>query len=344
MSAKQFFKSTVFKCLTTLLCVLLVCGIFLTVMNSLLSVSAEERFDRAINKIYGKSVQTVSVAVADYNSNATINEAYKVTSDGGNYLVKSTGKGGFEGGTVTCWVVVVVKNGAVNGIQKVTIDSNVGQSYISKVTQSFLNSFANKPAKDTYFYTDDGYLSSGATRSSNAICNAVNGAIDFVNAQLGNVTEDIYADCSYIAQIDTRNSSHEYDKDKGLVVFHVQTATYGNASKFSIDVSVDKDGVIQSFVISKNGSTSGYESSMATGVLDGSVFVGKDITAIVAMFNGSATELPYPPAGLVTGATQSNYLCLNAAAFAAANYKMGLPADEEPDEGENNEEGGNENE
>ena len=72
MTAKQFFKSTTFKCLITLLCVLLVSGIFLTVMNSLLKVTDEERFARAINKIYGKSVTTEKVAVAQYNSDATI--------------------------------------------------------------------------------------------------------------------------------------------------------------------------------------------------------------------------------------------------------------------------------
>ena len=121
------------------------------------------KLERAINKIYGKSVKTESVAVADYNSNATINEAYKINSfgrsyivgehkhraeqhaarenvgeeefhvvnvsarsynatineaykikDDGNYLVKSTGKGGFENGTVTCWVVVVETEGSLD--------------------------------------------------------------------------------------------------------------------------------------------------------------------------------------------------------------------------------------
>ena len=107
MSVKEFFKGNVFKCIIALLCVLLVSGIFLTIMNSLLYVTDEERFERAINKIYGKSVKTESVTVADYNSNATINEAYKIKDDG-NYLVKSTGKGGFENGTVTCWVVIII--------------------------------------------------------------------------------------------------------------------------------------------------------------------------------------------------------------------------------------------
>ena len=104
---------------------LLVSGIFLTVMNGLLAVSDQERLDRAINKIYGKPVAYTEVDVANYNDNATINAAYRIRDDG-NYLVRVTGKGGFDNGTVTCWVVVSVSNGAINGIDKVVIDSNTG--------------------------------------------------------------------------------------------------------------------------------------------------------------------------------------------------------------------------
>ena len=107
MTVKEFFKGKAFKCIAALLCVLLISGIFLTIMNSLLAVTDQERFDRAIKKIYGKAVKTEAVAVADYNSNATIEEAYKIKDDG-NYLVKATGKGGFDNGTVTCWIVVKV--------------------------------------------------------------------------------------------------------------------------------------------------------------------------------------------------------------------------------------------
>ncbi|MDE5667509.1 MAG: hypothetical protein K2I29_04650, partial [Clostridia bacterium] len=127
MTVKGFFKSNVFKCLVTLLCVLLVSGIFLTVMNGLLAVSDQERLDRAINKIYGKSVSYTELAVADYNSNATIEAAYKIKDDG-NYLVKSTGKDGFDNGTITCWVVVEISGTSISGVGKVVIDSNKGQT------------------------------------------------------------------------------------------------------------------------------------------------------------------------------------------------------------------------
>ena len=106
MSAKQFFKSTAFKCIVALLCVLLVSGIFLTIMNGLLAVSPEERLSRAVSKIYGKSVDTQAITeIEQYSEDATIVEAYLVKDDG-NYLIKSTGKGGFDNGTVTFWVVI----------------------------------------------------------------------------------------------------------------------------------------------------------------------------------------------------------------------------------------------
>lgn len=186
MTCKEFFKSNVFKCLVTLLCVLLISGIFLTLMNGLLAVSDQERLDRAINKIYGKSVAYTQVEVANYNDNANIDAAYRIKDDG-NYLVKATGKYGFDNGTVTCWIVVNVKNGAIKGIDKVVIDSNKGQSYIDRVTEKALNEFTEK-YEEGIIYTPSLITGATVTSTKNAICNAVNGAIDYVNGKfLGNV-------------------------------------------------------------------------------------------------------------------------------------------------------------
>ena len=187
MTVKGFFKSNIFKCLATLLCVLLISGIFLTIMNALLAVTPEEKFQRAISKIYGKNVATTAVAVADYNSNATIEEAYRV--EDGNYLVKSTGKGGYENGTVTCWVVIEFNNGAVCGIGKVVIDSNKNQSYIDRVTDKALNQFGelyNSEINEKGF-TENMITNATVKGTKTAICNAVNGALDFVNNSFGKV-------------------------------------------------------------------------------------------------------------------------------------------------------------
>ena len=143
MTVKEFFKGKAFKCLAALLCVLLISGIFLTIMNGLMAVSDQERFDRAIKKIYGKTVSTTAQTdIADYDTNSyKIEEAY-IVKDDGNYLVKATGKGGFDNGSVTCWIVVEVDGGSVSGVGKIVIDSNVGQSYIDIVNIKYFNQFS----------------------------------------------------------------------------------------------------------------------------------------------------------------------------------------------------------
>ena len=190
MTVKGFFKSNVFKCLATLLCVLLISGIFLTIMNGLLAVTPEEKFQRAISKIYGKPVATTPIAVADYTDprrSSTIEEAYKV--EDGNYLVKSTGMYGYESGTVTCWVVVEYSGGAVTGIGKVVIDSNKNQRYIDRVNDKALNQFGElfTPEVLETGYNEGMITNATVKGTKTAICNAVNGALDFINSKYGKV-------------------------------------------------------------------------------------------------------------------------------------------------------------
>ena len=325
MTAKQFFKSVTFKCLITLLCVLLVSGVFLTVMNSLLKVTDEEKFARAINKIYGKSVTTEKVAVAQYNSDATIDEAYKVLDDG-NYLIKATGKGGFDNGTVTCWVVVVVERGQVSGIGKVVIDSNKAQSYIGNINDKFLNGFSNYTG--TKFDPEVGFVKTGATFSAGAICNAVNASIDYVNSHwLGNVTEDKFEGFLFREYIDTDATDYTTDEN-GNVVFSIKTKKYPEAGSFTINIVVGADGCITSYEIVVNGSTGGYEGKMNPSILDGTLFVGKDIAGIKALLNDGITYPSGSNSDVSTGATKSNYLCVCAAAFATANYKLATDLEE----------------
>lgn len=332
MTVKQFFKSTAFKCILTLTCVLLISGIFLTIMNGLLAVSDAERFERAINKIYGKSVKTEAVAVANYNDNATIDEAYKVKDDG-NYLIKATGKGGYDNGTVTCWIVVNVSGGAVKGIDKVVIESNKNQSYIDRVTDKALNQFTELYT-DGIIYTQDLITNATVKGTKTAICNAVNGALDFVNAKLGNVTEDIYAEFDFVEYIETKLTSHEVNED-GSITFHIVTKGLKEPSGFKVDITVDTNGVVTKYEITENGSTSGaYSDKMHAGILDGTLFVGLDFAGIEKML-GNGIPLPSDNSGteISTGATHSNYLCLYAAAFATKNYHNEKLIVEEGEEG-----------
>ncbi len=192
MTVKQFFKSTAFKCVATLMGILLVCGVFLTVMYGFLQVSDEERFDRAIQKIYGKSVETTQIDISEKETSfeySDILELYKVEDDG-NYLVLASGKEGF-GGVVECWVVVKMENGAVAGVNKISVNKANGESYISKVSQGALDSLAQKADPDEELMggykhgtkePGGDYVQTGASYSMRAISNAVNGAMEFVKS------------------------------------------------------------------------------------------------------------------------------------------------------------------
>lgn len=342
MTFKQFFKSTAFKCLITLLCVLLVSGVFLTIMNALLKVTDEERFERAINKIYGKSVKTEAVAVGEQlnEDNYHIEDAYLVKDDG-NYLIKSTGKGGFDNGTVTCWVVVVVKGGAVAGVDKVVIDSNEKQSYIGNINSAFLDGFKTNFTAGVPYNANVGFVKTGATFSGNAICRAVNGAVDFVNARFGNVKEDIFKDKNYTKYIDTASTEAEYDKENNLVKFKVVTsgAKYkgdNKAGSFTVRINVNAGtGVITEYEILINGSTGqSFISKMEQIVKpEGEyIFKGMNLDAIIAFLN-NGVELEYPgdnkDTPIKSGASQSVHQCIYAAAFAAENYKLVVPAVED---------------
>lgn len=275
MNGKSFFKSTSFKCIVALLCVLLVSGIFLTIMNSLLAVTDQERFDRAINKIYGKSVRTESVSVENYNDNATIDEAYKIKDDG-NYLVKATGKGGYDNGTVTCWVVVNVSGGSIKGIDKVVIDSNKGQSYIDRVGSKALDQFTEF-YEDGIVYTPALITGATVTGTKNAICNAVNAVLDFVNAKCGNVATEAQKLLENIANIygDTKVSVYGVD-DKGneklieatdetVTSFISAPVTQGKAtvnSLFKVRFNDGKNDVLH-YVVSSTG-VGGYPDGSGT--------------------------------------------------------------------------------
>lgn len=215
MTVKEFFKSNVFKCITALLCVLLVSGAFLTVCFGFMEVTEGERLQRAVTSIYeGKEVTVYGLdengndAVIDATVSkpkgllekpvetgaAEIKQAYKVkfTEDGKdvlNYLVSSTGKRGYAGGNVTCWVAITVENGGISGIYKVVISQSASQTLMSDINgSSLLQDIAEGYEAGIQYVPDKEngeYIVSGATMSSTAVCNAVNGALSYVGGLLG---------------------------------------------------------------------------------------------------------------------------------------------------------------
>lgn len=275
MTAKQFFKSNAFKCIITLLCILLICGVFLTVMNGWLKVTDEEKLQRAISKIYGENVATERIKDSDienYNDKATIDEAYRV-KDNGDYLIKATGKGGFDNGTVTCWVVIKVSNGAISGIGKVVIDSNKGQSYIDRVGSNALNQFGQF-YEEGIIYTPSLITGATVTFTKNAICNAVNGAIDYVNGKwLGNAATAGSKLLGVLAKIYGETEISVYGAN-GLITAEDETVTglisspvtEGKATVneiYKVTFTDTDENEVTQYVISSTG-TGGFENGTVT--------------------------------------------------------------------------------
>ena len=350
MSAKQFFKSTTFKCLVTLLCILLVSGIFLTISYGFLEVTEGERLQRAISKIYsGQEVEIYGkdgklITKQDKNpesligetvtvDNAEISQMYKIVTGGEtDYLVQSLGKGGYGGGSVTCWVALNVSETKINSVRKVSVATNKGQSFIGKITGGFLESFTNGYFDGVYYSTDEGYLSSGATMSSNAICNSVNGAITYVNENIFKNVEinkfenfDLlsYTDSQgdKIASVNTRLSDFKVNGD--AVEYTLVTCSEARTNPFKINITVGSDKKISSYEIITNGSTesskTAYIDKMPESIKDGSMFTGKGIDYFKAHI-GDSPAYSNADGSLKTGATQSNTVCFLAGAFATANY------------------------
>ena len=195
MTAKQFFKSNAFKSLIVLIAIVLVAGALLAIFNDLLYISDEERLNRTLSKIYGKTVSAQAVELTEEEktySYGTVDNAYYIEDDG-NYLFKTTGIGGYPGnGKVTLWTVVTCtgtreqNNLVLTGIEKVVYDSNEGQTLISNLNDSFYAFFAEHDdlvAEGGYFTsvkggTDDlNNVIVQTTMSSKAASNAVNTAL-----------------------------------------------------------------------------------------------------------------------------------------------------------------------
>lgn len=349
MTVKQFFKSTSFKCIISLLCILLVCGIFLTIAYGFLEVTEGQRLQRAIEKIYsgdipkiyGNNDKEITVEDKDPESiisepvisdNAVISQMYKIVyGEETDYLLLSEGKDGYGGGTVTCWVSVTVTDKKIAGVRKVSISSNDGQSFIGKI--SHLDSYS-KGYYDGIYYSsspESGFLSSGATKSSNAINNAVNGAILYINENIfGKVSSNPFEgfklltytnfEGSEVSSINTKLS--EYTVENGTVSYKIVTCPERDPSAFTVLVKVGADKKISEYSVTVNGSTADrYTNKMEAGILDGTKFAGWGASEFEAVL-GTELKIPSKDSGssLVTGATQSNMLCYIAGYFAVANY------------------------
>lgn len=150
--------------------------------------------DSVLNDIFGEAVATQEITLSEQEKSTeygTVDSVYYVP-DRSMYLFKTTGTGGFSDGTVTVWRALTCtgtrEDGdlTLTGIEKVVYDSNVNQSWMNKIPQSFFDNFAAKDelvAEGGYFTAmkdsedDLNNVTTGATGASNASCNAVNTAL-----------------------------------------------------------------------------------------------------------------------------------------------------------------------
>lgn len=316
MTAKEFFKSTAFKCIAVLLSILLVCGILLTIFNSLFFVSDEEKLARAISKVYGESVayETQEINKTYDIKAADVLEVHEITTYEGDYLLKVKGKDGYGGGSVTCWVNVNAQgtgSEAVIKVKKIVIDSNVGQSYISKISSGALGSLVNKQENDGFTSFDTDGIKTGASFSMNAISNAANAALTYVSATRGKFGK--YYGYAYTDYLDDATTYAV----NGTTVEYAIVTKGGIWGKFNITVHVNVDnGVkkITEYEITQNGSSvmpdKNYGELMSPQALD---LNGKTLADIQGYIAGNGDVLH-------TGATISNNHCYYAAAFALSNY------------------------
>lgn len=330
MTAKSFFKSTWFKCISVLLVIVLVCGVFLTICNALFYVSNEERRSRAIAKLYnGETVEYDQLDVDDGVSvtSCTVNSVYEITTEkyAGDYLLSVTGKGGYSGGTVTCWIIVTVEDGELQGVKSATIASNTNQSYISKIDASDIKKMISKQDEEGFTSYSPSGISTGATYSMGAIANALNGACDYINAKYCGYVSP-YADYEYAVYIEDATT---VSVSGTTVTYSIVTKANPPAQSFEITVQVDDSKTIVAYTVTSYGSVSGGgKKDTEYNALLYSSYVGKGIAFFESVIGTSDSPITgnanYADNGISTGATRSNFLCLNAGAFAVANYDRAI--------------------
>ena len=193
-----FFSSIWFRCISTLLIIIVISGGLLSVLSDVLYVSDEERTGRAIKKIYGEIEDYNIVPTTEFaDDKGQINTIYEVkVSENETYLLfNATGNEGYKGGTISLWISVKENEDATLSINKVLLDSFDKQTLMGKLTSTFYSNFALQDITDTYekgeYFTTDSSKEnsnpvSGATMSANAAINAVNCVINYLGENYEN--------------------------------------------------------------------------------------------------------------------------------------------------------------
>lgn len=205
----SFFSSTLFRCVSVLLALMVILSGTLAILNDVLYVSASDRTDRALKKIYGvipeyttlldvdsleEGINTTAINYnldADADFEGAINKIYVVGDQTGEHdeLFQSVGFEGYKGGSITLWVRVKYLSNGNKKIEQVLLQEYDKQTLMSKLNSAYYNRFlidVTDAYKDGKLFTTNGGQGqftnpvSGATYSANAGNNAVNCVVAFV--------------------------------------------------------------------------------------------------------------------------------------------------------------------
>lgn len=181
MTCKQFFKSTSFKCILVLVCIALISGGLLAILNDLWKVSDEEKVNRAIKEVCGDGVKlskTLDIGESLTIGDGTILNAYLL--DNNSVLIKVEGTKGYHSGSITLYVLASQKDGAY------VVESASVAEYAS--SQTLMSKFGAQSLSS--FISNETYIEAGATYSSNAVRNAINSAKEFIENNLTTLLEE----------------------------------------------------------------------------------------------------------------------------------------------------------
>lgn len=198
----KLFKSIWFRCVATLLSIILISGASIAVLSDVLYVSPEERTARGITKVYGRLVDYDTIYDVDSDvytfdtltqtqqllvkqDKGEITKIYTIGAD--ELLFQSIGFNGFKNGTVTLWIRVKNQNNKYS-IEQVVLESNKSQSLIGNLKADYYKNFELTDVTEAWkngqlFVTKgEGTLNpvAGATYSATAGNNAVNCVIKYV--------------------------------------------------------------------------------------------------------------------------------------------------------------------
>ena len=318
------------KAVAVLVCICVVCVALLAVCNEFLYIDDEERFSRAMRDVYSGYVPADGFEADLTHASAptgSIENVYKSTD--GVYIIEALGNDGYQGGTVTLYVLI----NPDATIKSWAIKENTLQSYIARVPSDAGTKWYVGKRVDEEFVKD----MTGATviKTTDAIYNAVKAAAwyclntESVKNELGLIDKE------GLARDAVKQLLGDGYADYDFAPVNVSSATVDGTKSVADALSDDADKLSYLFRVSKDGDVLfayvyGEETLKIVAVKDGEILSKsegvEDTDAIVAnilanriytftfgSYNAyailtNAAEGVYTVAGLKVGTTPNTYV------------------------------------